>query len=78
MYRIFATREKEEGRRKKEEEEKQCYKTYPAKRWVVERTNLWHNMFRKLFTRYEKKLDNYLGVVQFSCCIIIYRKIILG
>ena len=25
-----------------------------------------------------KRLENYLGLVQFSCCIIIYRKIILG
>jgi transposase len=44
----------------------------------IERTNSWHNRFRKLFTRYEKKSENYLGLVQFSCCIIIYRKIILG
>ena len=58
-----------------------CQKKYPSaknKRWVVERTNSWHNRFRKLFTRYEKKMENYLGLVQFSCCIIIYRKIILG
>jgi transposase len=47
------------------------------KRWVVERTNSWHNKFRKLFTRYEKKIENYLGLVQLSCSIIIYRKIIL-
>ena len=31
-------------------------KKYSAKRWVVERTNSWHNRFRKLFTRYEKKV----------------------
>ena len=53
-------------------------KKHSAKRWVVERTNSWHNRFRKLFTRYEKKVENYLGLVQFSCCMIIYRKIILG
>jgi transposase len=53
-------------------------KKYSPKRWVVERTNSWHNRFRKLFTRYEKKDENYLGLVQFSCCIIIYRKLILG
>jgi len=53
-------------------------KKYSPKRWVVERTNSWHNRFRKLFTRYEKKVDNYLGLVQLSRCIIIYRKIILG
>ncbi|MBA3977283.1 MAG: IS5 family transposase [Nitrosopumilus sp.] len=51
---------------------------HPRRRWVVERTNSWHNRFRKLFTRYEKKAENYLGLVQLSCSIIIYRKIILG
>jgi hypothetical protein len=45
---------------------------------VLERTNSWHNRFRKLFTRYEKKVENYLGLVGPSCGIIIYRKIILG
>jgi len=53
-------------------------KRYSPKRWVVDRTNSWHNRFRKLFTRYEKKDENYLGLVQFSCSIIIYRKLILG
>ena len=53
-------------------------KKHPARRWVVERTNSWNNRFRKLYTRYEKKGENYLGLVQFSCCIIIYKKIILG
>jgi putative transposase len=49
------------------------------KLWVVsERTNSWHNRFRKLFIRYEKKMENYLGLVQLSSSIIIYRKIILG
>ncbi len=61
------------------EPKKQHKKRYPARRWwVVERTNSWHNRFRKLFTRYEKKVENYLGLVQLSCCIIIYRRIILG
>jgi len=54
------------------------YKTAKNKRWVVERTNSWHNRFRKLFTRYEKKVENYLGLVQLSCSIIIYIKIVLG
>lgn len=54
------------------------HKKHSPKRWVVERTNSWHNRFRKLFTRYEKKVENYLGLVQLSCSIIIYRKVILG
>src|SRR5215216_4142900 len=36
-------------------EEKLFRKKHPTRRWVVERTNFWHNLFRKLFTRYEKK-----------------------
>ena len=34
--------------------EARCQKKYPTakkKRWVVERTNSWHNRFRKLYTR---------------------------
>ncbi|HEY6536545.1 MAG TPA: transposase, partial [Candidatus Nitrosocosmicus sp.] len=53
-------------------------KKHSPKRWVVERTNSWHNKFRKLFTRYEKKSENYLGLIQLSYRMIIYRKIILG
>jgi transposase len=73
-------RKKRKGKGEDEEEGKVIpfRKKYSSKRWVVERTNSWHNRFRKLFTRYEKKVDNYLGLVQLSCCIIIYRKIILG
>ncbi len=67
-------------RMEKQQQQQSCLKRkkYSPKRWVVERTNSWHNRFRKLFTRYEKKVENYLGLVQLSCCMIIYRKIILG
>ena len=42
------------------------------KRWVIERTNSWwHNRFRKLIIRYERKMENYLGLVQLSSRIII-------
>ena len=53
------------------------HKKHSPKRWVVERTNSWHNRFRKLFTRYEKKVESCLGLLQLSCCIITYRNIIL-
>jgi IS5 family transposase len=68
----------EDGKEKMDEKDVPNRKKYSPKRWVVERTNSWHNRFRKLFTRYEKKTENYLGLVQFSCCMIIYRKLILG
>jgi transposase len=61
------------------EKEKDCQKRHhPRRRRAVERTNSWHNRFRKPFTRYEKKAKNYHGLLQLSCSIIIYRKIILG
>ena len=67
------------GQKKEEKINQKQYDFVRNKRWVVEeRTNSWHNRFRKLFTRYEKKVENYLGLVQLSCSIIIYRKIILG
>ena len=68
-------------RKRGQKAETLCKKKNPSaknKRWVVERTNSWHNRFRKLFTRYEKKVENYLGLVQLSCNIIMYRKIIFG
>jgi hypothetical protein len=52
---------------------------YATKRWVVvQRTNSWHNRFRKLLIRYEKKSENYVALVCLACCIIVYRRIILG
>lgn len=59
-------------------EKKRERKRHMSRRWVVERTNSWHNRFRKLLIRYEKKAENYLGLVHMACCIIIYRRIILG
>jgi putative transposase len=51
---------------------------HTKRRWVVERTNSWHNRFRKLLVRYEKKIENYFALVCLGCCILIYRRIILG
>lgn len=46
---------------------------HPARRWVVERTNSWHNRFRALKIRWEKKPENYLALVQFACALIVFR-----
>jgi transposase len=52
---------------------------HPARRWAVERTNGWHNRFRKLRIRYEKKSENYHGLVCLACCLIVYRlRLLLG
>jgi putative transposase len=59
-------------------EEKLWYRQHPVRRWVVEITNSWHNRFRKLFTRYEKKDKNYFGLVGLANSLIVYRRLILG
>lgn len=46
---------------------------HPARRWVVERTNSWHNRFRALKTRWEKKPENYEALVHFACALITAR-----
>jgi IS5 family transposase len=52
---------------------------HPARRWVIERTNSWHNRFRKLRIRYEKHAANYQGLVELACALIVYRLcLILG
>ena len=62
-----------------EEKKKEYFiENIPQEDGVVERTNSWHNRFRKLFTRYEKKDENYLGLVQLANSLIVYRRIILG
>jgi len=53
-------------------------KRYRPKRWVVERSASWLNRFRKLLIRWEKKAENYLGLVQLACSIMGYRRTILG
>lgn len=46
---------------------------HPARRWVVERTNRWHNLYRRLKIRYEIHAANYLGFVEFASAIICFR-----
>ena len=51
-------------------------KKHPARRWVVERTHSWHNRFRRLLVRWEKKLDNYYAMVDLASALITWRIII--
>lgn len=43
------------------------------RRWVVERTNSWHNRFRGLLIRWERKAENYLAMVHLACGLIAFR-----
>jgi len=46
---------------------------HPSRRWVVERTGRWVNLFRELKIRYCRKPTNYEAFVQFANAIICFR-----
>jgi putative transposase len=46
-----------------------CVQGVP-RRWVVERTNSWHNRFRALVIRWERKSAHYLAICQLACALI--------
>ena len=46
---------------------------YRARRWVVERTHSWLNRFRRLLIRWEKKAQNYEGMLHAACAWITLR-----
>jgi transposase len=43
------------------------------RRWKVERLFAWLQNFRRIVVRYERKLDNYLGLVQLATAVILTR-----
>lgn len=47
---------------------------YKARRWVVERTHSWMNRFRRLLVRWEKKGQNYLGLLHLACAYITFSR----
>jgi hypothetical protein len=51
------------------------HKRHKARRWVVERTIGWLNRCRGILIRYEKKAENYRGVVQLACALLWYRRL---
>ncbi|WP_426580446.1 IS5 family transposase [Leptospira interrogans serovar Szwajizak] len=48
------------------------YKGKP-RRWVVERTNSWHNRFRAILIRWEIKSENYLASLYLASSIIAFN-----
>ena len=49
-------------------------KRHPARRWVVERTLAWLSKCRAILVRYEKKAQNYLGLLQLACMLLWFRR----
>mgnify|MGYP006288364409 CR=1 FL=1 len=48
---------------------------HPARRWVVERTIAWLQKCRALLVRYDKKPQNFLGLIQLACALLWYRRL---
>jgi transposase len=43
------------------------------RRWKVERFFAWLHNYRRVVTRWERHVDNYLGMVQLACARILLR-----
>ena len=59
------------------EEAKACDRSrgHKPRRWVVERTFAWLSKCRGILVRYEKKDENYLGLIQLACGLLWYRRL---
>jgi putative transposase len=44
------------------------------RRWVVERTGSWHNRYRALLIRWERKAINYLALFHLSCALVVLQQ----
>jgi transposase len=45
------------------------------RRWKVERLFAWMHWFRRLVTRYEYHIENFLGMVRLACLKLLLRYI---
>jgi putative transposase len=61
-----------------EEKEGAGEKIHPARRWVVERTISWLTKRRGLRTRWAKKSENWLALIQFACAHVLLNLAVFG
>ena len=64
-------------RRKGEVPVPKAQRKYPARRWVVERTWAWLSKCRAILVRYDKNPQHYLGLLQFACALLWYRRLLM-
>jgi putative transposase len=50
-------------------------KGHKPRRWVVERTLAWLCKCRAILVRYDKKDENFLGLIQLACALLWYRRL---
>lgn len=51
---------------------------HPARRWVVERAIAWLTKCRSLRTRWAKKAENWMALVQLACAHILLNLAVFG
>ena len=61
-------------RRTDELELKRTIPGWRARRWVVEACHSWLNRNRALLTRWSKKPENHLALLQLACGLIAFKK----
>lgn len=49
-------------------------KKRPARRWVVERAGAWLNGCRAILVRWNKKVENYQGIITLAIILLWYRR----
>lgn len=45
------------------------------RRWKIERLFAWLQNFRRLVTRYERRAENFLGMLHLACALILLRRL---
>jgi len=50
-------------------------KGHKPRRWVVERTLAWLCKCRGILVRYDKKDENFLGLIQLACALFWFRRL---
>jgi len=61
------------NRRKTKTQDGRSLRRY-RRRWRVERLFAWLQNFRRLITRHEYKVENFLGFVHLGCIVILMRQ----
>lgn len=61
------------NRKKKKTQDGRKLRRY-KRRWKIERLFAWLQNFRRLVVRYEYKDQNFLGMAQLGCIVILLRK----
>ena len=61
------------NRKKKKTQDGRKLRRY-RRRWKIERLFAWLQNFRRLVVRYEYKEENFLGMAQLGCIVILLRK----